>query len=54
MIKRYLIKLMVMLWIFQNKVQDIVKKSGYEENLGSNIIFWSADEAIKSAEKIIA
>lgn len=44
----------VMLCGLQNKVQDIIKKSGYEEKLGSNMIFWSADEAIKSAEKIIA
>lgn len=44
----------VMLCGLQNKVQDIIKKSGYEEKLGSNMIFWSADEAIKSAEKIIS
>lgn len=44
----------VMLCGLQNKVQDIIKKSGYEEKLGKNMIFWSADEAIKSAEKIIS
>lgn len=44
----------VMLCGLQNKVKDIIKKSGYEEKLGKNMIFWSADEAIKSAEKIIS
>lgn len=44
----------IMLCGLQQSVKDIIDKSGFEEKLGSNMIFWSADQAIKSAKTIVA
>ncbi len=44
----------IMLCGLQQPVKDIIDKSGFEEKLGSNMIFWSADQAIKSAKTIVA
>lgn len=44
----------IMLCGLQQSVKDIIEKSGFEEKLGSNMIFWSADQAIKSAKTIVA
>ncbi|GAA0086536.1 SulP family inorganic anion transporter [Clostridium sp. CTA-7] len=38
----------LMLCGLQQQVKDFIDKSGFEEKIGSNMIFWSADEAIKS------
>ncbi|VYT69498.1 STAS domain-containing protein [Clostridium tertium] len=43
-----------MLCGLQQQVKDIIDKAGFEEKLGNNMIFWSADEAIKKAEDLIA
>lgn len=40
----------IMLCGLQEQVKDTIYKSGLEEKLGSNMIFWSADQAIKSAK----
>lgn len=44
----------IMLCGLQQSVKDIIDKSGFEEKLGINMIFWSADQAIKSAKTIVA
>lgn len=38
----------LMLCGLQQQVKDFIDKSGFEEKIGSNMIFWSADQAIKS------
>ena len=43
-----------MLCGLQQQVKDIIDKARFEEKLGNNMIFWSADEAIKKAEDLIA
>ena len=40
----------IMLCGLQEQVKDTIYKSGLEEKLGSNMIFWSADQAIKSVK----
>ena len=35
-------------------LSELIDKSGFAEKLGSNMIFWSADQAIKTAETLIA
>lgn len=44
----------IMLCGLQQQVKDIIDKAEFEDKLGDNMIYWSADEAIKSAEKLIA
>lgn len=43
----------IMLCGLQQSVKDIIYKSGFEEEIGSHMIFWSADEAIKSAKDLV-
>jgi sulfate permease, SulP family len=38
----------LMLCGLQQQVKDFIDKSGFEEKIGANMIFWSADQAIKS------
>lgn len=44
----------IMLCGLQQPVKELIDKSGFAEKLGSNMIFWSADQAIKTAETLIA
>ena len=44
----------IMLCGLQQQVKDTLDKADFEEKLGSNNIFWSADQAIQSAESIVA
>lgn len=44
----------IMLCGLQHQVEDIINKSGFKEKIGSNMIFWSADQAIKTAEELVA
>ncbi len=44
----------IMLCGLQQQVKDILDKADVEEKLGSNNIFWSADQAIQYAESIVA
>lgn len=44
----------IMLCGLQHQVEDIIDKSGFKEKIGSNMIFWSADQAIKTAEELVA
>ena len=44
----------IMLCGLQQQVKDLLDKADFEEKLGSSNIFWSADQAIKNAESIVA
>ncbi|MDU7240353.1 SulP family inorganic anion transporter [Clostridium sp.] len=44
----------IMLCGLQQSVKELIDKSGFAEKLGSNMIFWSADQAIKTAEALVA
>ena len=44
----------IMLCGLQQQVKEVLDKADFEEKLGNNNIFWSADQAIRSAERIVA
>lgn len=44
----------IMLCGLQHQVEEIIDKSGFKEKIGANMIFWSADQAIKTAEELVA
>lgn len=44
----------IMLCGLQHQVEDIIDKSGFKEKIGDDMIFWSADQAIKTAEELVA